>query len=186
MTAPPVARIGLSRTIFGPPRTRAEAAICMVGTALVIALLAGYIQHTGGWADRSIVQIAVLALIIFDLIFGMFTISTTTAKRWYHRPGPDALRFRAIFVLSHLLYLIAAAALLDTGWAWAMVNAGLLLGAACAVEIAPVDLKRIVALGLILTAGLINLIWLPLPVTLAWLPLLLFVKILACFLLPER
>jgi hypothetical protein len=49
----------------------------------------------------------------------------------------------------------------------------------------PTDLKRIVAIGLTLTAGLINLIWMPIPAALAWLPVLLFVKILTCFLLPE-
>jgi hypothetical protein len=185
MTTHDIARIRLPRTIFGPARTRGETTVCALGSALVMALLITYIEHAGGWHRWSGVQIAVLAVIIFDLIFGMFTISTTTAKRWYHRPGRDARRLRGAFVLGHLPYLIAGAALFDTGWAWAVANAGLLLTTAVAVDRTPVDLKRTVSIGLMLAAGLINLIWMPLPAALAWLPVLLFVKILACFLLPE-
>lgn len=180
------ARIGPARTIFGPPRSRGETIICTVGSALVIALLTGYIVCVGGWQGWSVPQVGVLALVIFDLIFGMFTISTTTAKRWYHRAGVDAHRLRAGFVLGHLPYLLVGAALFHTGWWWAAVNAGMLLGAALLVDTTPRDLKRIVALALTLTAALVNLIWLPLPAALAWLPVLLFVKILMCFLLPEQ
>lgn len=175
----------LRRTVF-PRRTANETAVCVTGTAVVIALLAAYIQRAGGWHDRSAPQIAALALIIFDLIFGMFIISTATAKRWYHRPGVDAGRFRVIFVLSHLSYLIVAAAMFNTGWMWALVNAVILVSAAALIEAVPVDLKGIAAIGLTLTAVLVNLIWLPLPASLAWLPVLLFVKILACFLVPAH
>ncbi|HZQ32174.1 MAG TPA: hypothetical protein VFB19_10610 [Mycobacterium sp.] len=157
----------LRRTVF-PRRTANETAVCVTGTALVIALLAGYIQHVGGWQSRSIPQIVALALIVFDLIFGMFIISTVTAKRWYHRPGADARRFRVVFVLGHLSYLIVAAAMFNTGWTWALANAAILVGAATVIEAAPVDLKGIVATGLTVTAALVNLIWLPIPAALAW------------------
>jgi hypothetical protein len=136
---------GLLRTVFGPPRTRGETIVCLGGSALVIALLAAYVDHEGGWHGRSVLQIVVLAAIIFDLIFGMFTSSTTTAKAWYHREGADARRLRLGFVLGHLPYLVAGAALFDTGWTWAIANTGLLLAFAIAVDISPVDLKRIVA-----------------------------------------
>lgn len=185
MTAQLVDRVGVARTIFGPERTRGESLVGAVGAAVVMALLATYIGRAGGWHDWSALQIVVLAAVIFDLIFGMFTISTPTAKRWYHRPGAAARRFRCAFVAGHLLYLIAVAALFDSGWTWAAANTGVLLGTAGLVELASVDLKRLVAMCLTLTAALANLIWLPLPAALAWLPVLLFVKILVCFLLPE-
>jgi hypothetical protein len=174
----------LLRTVFGPPRTRGETIVCLGGSALVIALLAACVDHEGGWHGRSVLQIVVLAAIIFDLIFGMFTISTTTAKAWYHREGADARRLRLGFVVGHLSYLVAGAALFDTGWLWATANAGLLLAFAVALELTPTDPKRIVAIGLTLTAGLANLIWMPLPASLAWLPVLLYVKVLVCFPLP--
>jgi hypothetical protein len=176
---------GPLQMVFGPARTRGETVVCLVGSAFVMALLAVYIDDQGGWHDRSALQIVVLATIIFDSVFGMFIISTTTAKTWYHRVGSDARRFRVGFVLGHVSYLVAGAALFDTGWAWAIVNAALLLGGAIVVEATPSDLKRSVAIGLTLTAVLVNLIAMPLPGALAWLPPLLFVKILVCFLLPE-
>jgi hypothetical protein len=172
------------RTVFGPPRTRGETIVCLGGSALVMAVLAAYVDHEGGWRDRSVLQVVVLAAIIFDLIFGMFTISTTTAKAWYHREGADVRRFRLEFVLGHLPYLVAGAALFDTGWRWAIANAVLLVAFAIALELTPTDLKRIVAIALTMTAALANLTWMPLPATLAWLPVLLYVKVLVCFLLP--
>lgn len=179
-------RVGPARNIFGPRRTHGETIVCTAGTATVIALLTGYILQTGGRQGWSAVQVGVLALLIFDLVFGMFTVSTVTATRWYHRPGRQARRLRAGFVLAHLAYLVVGAGLFDTGWRWAAVNAGMLLGAALLVETSPPDLKRIAALALTLIAGLVNLVWLPMPAALAWLPVLLFTKILICFLLPEQ
>jgi hypothetical protein len=179
------AQHGLARTVFGPHQSRGEILITTTGTATVIALLAAYIDRAGGWGDWSALQKLAVAAIIFDLIFGMFTISTPTAKRWYHRPGRAALGFRCAFVLGHLLYLAAVAALFGPGPAWAMVNASLLLGAAIIVEFAARDLKRLVAIGLTTAATLANFVWLPTPDALAWLPALLFAKILLCFLLPE-
>lgn len=173
-------------TVFGPRRTRGETIVGVACTAVAIAMLTAYIDVKGGWHGWSAPQIVVLAAIIFDLIFGMFVVSGGTAKRWYHREGAVASRFRAQFVLAHLAYLVAAAALFGTGWMWAVVNGVVLVAAAFTVEKAPMDLKWTVALGLTLSAALANLSWLPVPTSLAWLAPLLFVKILVCFLVPER
>ncbi|BBZ14029.1 hypothetical protein MBRA_42240 [Mycobacterium branderi] len=175
------------RTFFGPPRTRSESIVGVVVGALLIALLAGYIRHVGGWRGWSVAQIVVLAVMVFDLVGGIMTTSSATANRWYHRPGLAARRFRVAFVIAHaLLYLAPTALLFDTGWAWAAVNATLLISIGAAVEFAPADLKRLAALGLTLAAVLVNLIWLPVQPALAWIPLFLFVKVLACFLVPAR
>ncbi|GBE66118.1 hypothetical protein MFM001_25800 [Mycobacterium sp. MFM001] len=178
---------GLLRTFFGPSRTRGESTVGVVVGALLIALLAGYIRHVGGWRGWSVAQILVLAVMVFDLVGGIVTTSSTTANHWYHRPGPAALRFRIAFVIAHaLLYLVPAALLFDIGWAWAAVNATLLISVGAAVEFAPADVKRLAAVGLTLAAVLVNLIWLPVPPALAWIPLFLFVKVLVCFLVPAR
>lgn len=179
--------VGLLRTFFGPPRTRGESIVGVAVGALLIALLTGYIWHVGGWRGWSVAQIVVLAVMVFDLVGGIVTTSSETANRWYHRPGVAARRFRIGFVIAHaLLYLIPAALLFDTGWAWAAVNAALLISVGAAVEFAPADVKRLTALGLTLTAVLVNLIWLPVSPPLAWIPLFLFVKVPVCFLVPAR
>jgi len=56
---------------------------------------------------------------------------------------------------------------------------------AIAVDFTAAQLKRLVAVGLALTAALVNLVLMPLPAALAWLPALLFVKVLVCFLVLE-
>ena len=179
-------RVSLPRNVFGPTRTGGETIVVAVGSAVVMVLLADYILHAGVWLRWSVPQKIVIAAVIFDLVFGMLTISTTTAKRWYHRPGPAVRRFRFAFVIVHLVpYIVLVAALFDIGFGWALANAGLLLAGTALIDFTPTDLKRLVAICLTLTAGLVNLIWLPLPSALAWLPLLLFVKIMMCFLLPE-
>lgn len=180
------APMGWARAFFGPSRTRPEAILGATGAALVIALLITYVRHVGGWQDWSAVQIGVLAITGADLVGGIFTISAATASRWYHRPGLAARRFRIGFVITHaFFYLVPVAAVFDLGWAWVLVNAGLLVGAAAAIESAPAHLKRMVALCLTLAASLANLVWLPIAAALAWLPVLLFVKVLVCFLVPE-
>ncbi|OHV05800.1 hypothetical protein [Mycobacterium talmoniae] len=176
------ARVGLGRSFFGPPRPRTETLLAVAGSVIVTALLAGYVWQLGGWRDRSALQIAVLAVIIVDLIAGIFTTSSPTANRWYHRA--NARRFRLGFVLVHTSYFVVPALVFGTGWVWAIANSGLLLGAAAVIESAPIEHKRTVAVGAALTAALIGLIWLPLPAALGWLPVLLFVKVLVCFLVP--
>lgn len=177
---------GWRHTFFGPSHTRTETVLGAAGGALVIALLIAYVQHAGGWQQWSTLQIVVLAITGGDLIGGIFTISAATASRWYHRPGPAARRFRIGFVITHaFFYLVPVAAVFDLGWAWVLVNAGLLVGAAAAIESASAHLKRMVALCLTLAASLANLVWLPIAAALAWLPVLLFVKVLVCFLVPE-
>jgi hypothetical protein len=173
------------RTVWGPSRTSGETIVCVTGSALVMALLVAYIADEGGWHDRTVLQTLVLGAVIFDLSFGMFTISTATARAWYHRAGADARRFRFGFVTGHLCYFVAGAALFDTGWKWAIANAAMLVAFAIAVDATPGQLKRLVALGLALTAALVNLMFMPLPAALAWLPALLFVKVLVCFLVPD-
>lgn len=185
MTSPD-APVGWLRTFFGPSRTRTETVLGAAGGALMIVLLVAYIQRVGGWQEWTALQFAVLALTGGDLIGGISTISASTANRWYHRPGPAAQRFRFGFVAAHaLFYLVPVAAVFDLGLGWVLANAGFLVLAAIVIEHAPAEAKRMVALYLTLAASLANLTWLPIPAALAWLPVLLFVKILVCFLIPD-
>lgn len=179
-------RHGPIRNFFGPPRTRSETIFGLLGGALVIGLLVAHIGRTGGWHGRSPMQAVVLAVMLFDLVGGIMTISAATANRWYHRPGLAARRFRLAFLAAHaLLYLVPAALVFHTGWTWAVANIGFLLGAGAAVEFSPFDVKRLLALGLTLAAVLVNLTWLPVPNPLGWVSVLLFVKVLVCFLVPQ-
>ncbi|PRX43472.1 hypothetical protein B0I33_11590 [Prauserella shujinwangii] len=176
---------GAVRRFFGPGRGRAENVVELAGQLTGTALLAAYLGHTGGWSGRSPLELAVLAVMVVDLVGGVLTNATNPAKRWYHRPGAGTRR-RLLFVGSHLAYLVAVPLVLDAGgWVWFAGNAALLLGSAILLEALPVHLKRPAAMGLYLGAVLVNLTWLPLPAALLWFPVLFYLKLLVCFLVPE-
>ncbi|KAA5832774.1 hypothetical protein F1721_17530 [Saccharopolyspora hirsuta] len=184
---PPTPRgvAGALRRFLGPGRTRAENAVELAGQLLNMALLVLCIAWFEGWGG-SVLQGVVLAVMVFDLVGGVLTNATNAAKRWYHRPGPGMRGKRLLFIASHLLYLVAVVFVLEAGgWPWLLVNAALLLTGAVLVEVAPVEVKRLAAVGLYLAAVLVNLTWLPLPAALAWFPVLFFLKLLVCFMVPE-
>lgn len=176
---------GALRRFFGPGTTRTEAVVQAVGTAVGSALLTTHVTLTSGWTSLSPLGVVVLGILVLDLVGGVVTNATNPAKRWYHRDDATA-GHRVGFVVAHLLYLVAVPTVLDAGgWMWAAVNSVLLLGSTFAIEAAPVELKRPVAFALYVVVVLVNLTWLPLPPSLVWLPVLFFLKLLVCHLVPE-
>jgi len=75
---------------IGPGATRSEQAIAIV-PAIVSAGVITYHAYAVnlGW---SAAQYIVAAFLVFDIIGGVVTNATTSAKRWYHRQGQTALR----------------------------------------------------------------------------------------------
>lgn len=169
---------------FGPDQTRAEIWVQLAGGmllgALVLALTAQHAEQLNlrwwGWA--------VVAVFAVDVIGGVLTNSTGTAKRWYHRPGARAERLW--FVTFHLIHLCLIAYLvLDADMAWLLLNAVAMLVAAFAVEFTAVELVRPVATGLTVATVLLNIWLVPMPAGLEWVPLLFYVKLLLAHMTPE-
>ncbi|MFB7255542.1 hypothetical protein [Streptomyces nojiriensis] len=105
-----------------------------------------------------------MVLIGLDLLGGILTNATNSAKRRYHRQAPGARRARLLFVGAHVLHLAAVGLLVlggDRGWT--LGNTALLLSAAVVV----------------------NLFGLPVTAALAWFAPLFFLKLLVCHLVPE-
>ncbi|MFF3013341.1 hypothetical protein [Streptomyces sp. NPDC057939] len=182
----PPGRAGALERFMGPGRTRAESAVEAAGGIVCAAVLAAGVWATGGHADWSGVQWAVVALAGLDLIGGVLTNSTNAAKRWYHRQGDGTRRARLLFVGAHLLHLAAVGLVVLSGdWAWTLTNAALLLTGAAAVEFTPVEVKRPMAMAVFMVAVLVNLFWSTVPAVLAWFAPLFFLKLLVCHLVPE-
>ncbi|MCB5167720.1 hypothetical protein LG634_23170 [Streptomyces bambusae] len=170
----------------GPGKTRSETVAETAGAGLCAVLLAAGIAATDLAGTWSGLQLAVVVLMGLDVLGGILTNATNSAKRWYHRPGPGARRTRLLFVSAHLLHLAATGlVVLDGDWRWTLANTAVLLCATAVVECAPVHLKRPVAMAAYTAAVLINLFWLTLPVALAWFAPLFFLKLLVCHLIPE-
>ena len=100
----------------GPGATAAELWL-QFGVAAVAA--AGLVLSAllGDWS-WSRLQLAIVALLAFDIAGGIATNSTAAAKRWYHRKGRTA-RHHASFVALHGLHVLVAAAVFYPFCQWA-------------------------------------------------------------------
>ncbi|MFB6836136.1 hypothetical protein [Streptomyces sp. NPDC056361] len=177
---------GRVQRFMGPGKSRSESAVETAGLVVCGVLLAAGVWSSDVWHGWAGAQFAVLALVGLDLIGGVLTNATNAAKRWYHRPAPEARRARLLFVSAHLLHLVAMGLVVLSGdWRWTLGNGALLLAGAAVVEFMPLHLKRPVAMCVLMVAILVNLFWLEVPAALAWFAPLFFLKLLVCHLVPE-
>ncbi|MGK8523972.1 hypothetical protein ACRS6B_21560 [Nocardia asteroides] len=172
---------GRVERFMGPGKTRAESAVEAIGGALCVLLLAIYSLPL--LSGRGIVEVVALAVIACDLVGGVLTNATNSAKRWYHRTRSS--RGRLTFVAIHTLHLAVVGLLLLDDPAWFAGNAALLLGSALSIELSPAGLRRPIAMAAYMTVFLLNLIVFPVPALLAWFIPLFFLKLLICHLIPE-
>ncbi|MGW8500749.1 hypothetical protein [Streptomyces sp. CLCI03] len=178
--------LGRLERFMGPGKSRAESTVELLGAGGCAVLLAAGVWSSGIHRGWSGLQWVVVVLIGLDLLGGILTNATNSAKRWYHRQDPGARRARLLFVGAHVLHLAAMGSLVlggDRGWT--LGNAALLLFAAVVVEFTPVHLKRPTAMAGYTAAVVVNLFWLPVPTALAWFAPLFFLKLLVCHLVPE-
>ncbi|WP_374772042.1 hypothetical protein OG756_01840 [Streptomyces sp. NBC_01310] len=184
--ATPPGLAGRLERFMGPGKSRSESVVETLGLLGCALLLAAGLWTSGVTGDLSTAQLVVVALAGLDLIGGVLTNATNAAKRWYHRADPAARRARLLFVSAHLIHLAAMGLVVLSGdLTWTLTNAALLLGGAVVVEFAPVHLKRLVAMALLMAAVLVNLFWLPVPAVFSWFAPLFFLKLLVCHLVPE-
>ncbi|GAA4696883.1 hypothetical protein GCM10023215_38750 [Pseudonocardia yuanmonensis] len=170
---------GLVGALTGRGRSRLELAVEAGAFAVLLALLAGYVGATGGWGTGALGTV-VLAVVAVDLVGGTVTTLSTAAKRERHGRA-----FRLGFVACHTVHFAVVGAVFATGWAWPVVNAAWLVMAALLIEWTRLQVRRVVAVTASVSGVLAGLLWLPVPPYLAWIPGLLFLKLLVGFLVPE-
>ncbi|MFI8339359.1 hypothetical protein ACIF8W_04680 [Streptomyces sp. NPDC085639] len=178
--------LGRLERFMGPGKSRSESVVEIAGAGGCAVLLAAGLWSSDAHRAWSGLQWAVVALIGLDLLGGILTNATNSAKRWYHRQAPGTRRARLLFVSAHVLHLAAMGLVVlggDRGWT--LANTALLLTAAAAVEFTPLHLKRPAAMALYSAAVVVNLFWLAVPSALAWFAPLFFLKLLVCHLVPE-
>jgi len=178
----PAPRGPLDRFI-GPGATRAEV-LLQFGPALLSAgawLVAALVYD---W-DWSPFQTIVVMLLSIDLVGGVMTNATSSAKRWYHREG-QGFRQHFGFVLIHLHpFLIMA--LFDPGnWLFAIGAYGYLLAGALVILTTPLYLRRPPALLLLLGGIFLSLYGLRVPALFEWFLPVFYTKLFAGHLLREE
>lgn len=175
--------IGSLDRFIGPGATRAEIAL-ELGVAFVAAIaVPAYALWAGlGW---SWLQLAVAAVLAFDIAGGVATNATASAKRWYHREGQGFWQHFA-FTAVHLHPLIVAWLFLGMDWAFFGIVYGYLVLAAAAVLLTPLYLRRPVALTLYCGGLAVGLYALSPTPGLEWFVPLFYLKLLVSHILREE
>jgi hypothetical protein len=167
---------------MGPGATDAEQWL-ELGAALLAGIGAGV--YAFAVSDWSLIQSLVTVLLAFDLAGGVVTNATSSAKRWYHRPG-QGIRQHLGFTAVHALHLFLVAWLFLGGdWTYFAGTYAWLLAAALAIEFTPLYLKRPVALGLFVVSLTLSLYIFAAPPGLEWFLPVFYLKLLVSHLLPE-
>ncbi|MCL4265724.1 MAG: hypothetical protein KJ069_21100 [Anaerolineae bacterium] len=183
---PPEPRPGLAGAwdkFVGPGATDAEQWLMLIPTvAAGIAVPVYAFYADPGW---STVQLLVAALLAFDLVGGIVTNATSTAKRWYHRPEVT-FRDHLQFVAIHFLHpLLVGWLFLGGAWLYVAVVYGYLLLAAVLILKTPLYLQRPLAYTLYLISLLLALYALPQPPGLEWFLPIFYFKLLVSHLVTE-
>ncbi|WP_218943647.1 hypothetical protein [Exilibacterium tricleocarpae] len=136
-----------------------------------------------GW---TLAQYIVAALLAFDIIAGVATNATTSAKRWYHRPSQKWHQHMGFVVLHGLHVFLVAWLFRDMDISFFIVIYLLLLLSSAAVVTVSQRVQRSVALLLVCNALLISqYLLLPTP-GFEWFIPFLFLKLLVSHLTLEE
>jgi len=137
---------GLLDRFIGPGATKAELLLQFVPSLVAMVVAPAYaLTLPAQWTP---LQLGLLALLALDLVGGVLTNATSTAKRWYHRPG-QGWRQHLAFVSLHVIHVLLVALLFRGGdWRFWLGTSGYLLGASVLILRSPLYLQRPVALGL--------------------------------------
>ena len=181
--APRSGAAGWLDRLAGPGATRAELALQFV-PAVIAAVVAPLYAVTLD-VDWTGLQLAIIALLGFDLVGGVPANATGAAKRWFHRPG-QGWRQQFGFVVLHLVHIAVVAMLFRTGDGYFFgIVGGYLLVAALLILATPLYLQRPVGLGLYVLALVGSEYLFSSTPGLEWFLPLLFLKLLVCHLIAE-
>lgn len=168
----------------GPGATKGEQWLQSVTPTIAAAVLVvAALVADAGW---SIAQYIVAAVLALDMVGGVVTNATGAAKRWYHRPGQGFGRHMG-FVLIHVVQIAVVMLVFDMGnWVFVSVGFGYLVGATLVILVAPLYLRRPIAL-LFLVAGIaLSLYLIPSPAFFEWFLPVYYTKLLVSHLLREE
>ncbi|WP_256995531.1 hypothetical protein [Halomicronema hongdechloris] len=168
----------------GPKATKAELWL-QLGPAIAAAIIAPLYARSLP-VEWTPLQLGLIAFLGLDMVGGVLTNATATAKRWYHRPG-QGWRQHFAFVCLHLVHILLVALVLRSGdWGFFGGVSAYLLMASLVIVRSHRYLQRPIALGLYGLALLGDRYWLTPTPGLEWLLPFLFLKLLVSHLVPEE
>jgi len=176
--------LGLLDQLIGPDATRTEVALQLIVSVLAAILAPLYASQVV--EDWSLLQHIICSVLAFDIGGGIITNATSSAKRWYHRPGQGFIQHFG-FVLLHLLHLFLVSYLyLALNIGWILIAGGYLLFSAVVILLVPLYLQRPIGM-LTYACGLLSALYgLSQPLGLEWFLPLFYLKLLVSHLLKEE
>lgn len=169
---------------IGPGATRAELLLQLIPPVFVASALP-LVAKLGDWG-WNFWQMLIAAILAFDLLGGVITNATSSAKRWYHRAG-QGFREHLGFVLLHIVQLLILVLAFDAGnWIFVVGGYGYLAIASLLVLLVPLYLQRPMALLLLVGGIFLGLYLLPVPPHFEWFLPVFYTKLLVSHLLHEE
>ena len=170
--------------LIGPGATKAEKNLQLYvpfSSGLMMVLYAHYAQL--GWTN---VQLLIAGLLAVDIVGGIITNATSSAKRWFHREG-QVFKQHLSFIVTHFVQLsLYSWAFLDFDAIWVAVIGGYMVLACIFIMQVALYLQRPVALALYSLSLVIALYWDSAPQGLEWFVPLFYLKLLVSHILREE
>ncbi|MEL6930546.1 MAG: hypothetical protein AAFO95_18210 [Cyanobacteria bacterium J06600_6] len=174
---------GLLDRITGTKATTAELLIQFVPPTVFAIAAPIYAQSLA--VDWTYLQLGLISFFGFDLLGGVLTNATSSAKRWFHREG-QTWQNHLVFVSIHLVHIFLVALLFrNSDWSFFAIVSGYLMASSIAILRVPLYLQRPIALGIYSLALLGNLYLFDPTPGLEWFLPLFFLKLLVSHLLDE-
>ena len=175
--------LGWLDRITGPEATTAELLVQFI-PPLIFALVAPIYAQTLS-VDWTPWQLGCISLLGFDLVGGVLTNATSSAKRWFHRAG-QTWQHHLAFVSIHIVHIFLVAILFrGSDWDFCLIVSSYLIGSSILILQTPLYLQRPIAFGLYGLVLLSNSYLFTPTVGLEWFIPLFFLKILISHLLKE-
>ncbi len=170
--------------LLGPGATPAEYLIQLVLPGAVT--VAAYLHAQAAFSEWPWWKLLIYCVLVFDIVGGIVTNATSTAKRWFHREA-QTWRDHLGFIALHFLQVAVIAMLFrDFDWAYGVFLSAYLIGAAGIILLLPLYLQRPVALFLVAMGMLLEIYgWGP-SAEVPWFTAFLLLKLLAAHLLREE
>ena len=175
---PPMPKSGMEKFI-GPGATRAEIWLQSLVPVLAI-VVALYLAP-----EWSALQQIVAALLVGDIVGGIITNATSTAKRWYHREGQGRWQHMGFISLHFIQLSVFNAVFMEFSLLWIAITGGFMLLASWLVLVMPLYLQRPVALTLYSLGLVLSLYVFDSPAGLEWFLPFFYLKLLVSHILKE-
>ncbi|WP_406609776.1 hypothetical protein [Agarivorans sp. JK6] len=171
-------------SFIGPGATDAEKALQLyVPFVSSAALLLWAWYGDLGW---SVFQFVVAGMLAVDIVGGIITNATSSAKRWFHRDGQGFKQHMSFIALHFVQLSLFSWAFLQLDVWWVLLTGTYMLVACAWVLKTPLYLQRPVALILYSFALVLTLTVFDAPPGLAWFLPLFYLKLLISHILREE